>query len=156
MSSAIVWNTRPVWPLVRTIGSATDPSKFIDRVIAARISSPDGKLLATGGGYPSRIRIEKLWNPADGSAVRTLADAHSDTVCCVRFSPVAGFFGAGATDRTASGIRRASSSLVKTFGGIRIMYSGRRLASPTASNSRPPACGQRRRLEPSERAATND
>ena len=67
--SAILWNTEPAWPLVRTIGSADDPSKFIDRVISLDFS-PDGRLLATGGGYPSRSGELKLWNPADGTLVR--------------------------------------------------------------------------------------
>ena len=67
--SAILWNTEPAWPLVRTIGSFSDPSKLIDRVISLDFS-PDGRLLATGSGYPSRSGELKIWNVADGSLER--------------------------------------------------------------------------------------
>ena len=113
---AILWNTEPAWPLVRTIGSADDPSKFIDRVISLDFS-PDGRLLATGGGYPSRSGELKLWNPADGSLVRSISDAHSDTICAVRFSPDGKLLASGATDRTMKVFNVASGSLMKTFEG---------------------------------------
>lgn len=114
--SAILWDTEPAWPLVRTIGNAADPTKFIDRVIALDFSA-DGRLLATGGGYPSRSGELKLWNPADGSLVRTVTDAHSDTVCCVRFSPDGKLLASGATDRTMKVFNVATGSLMKTFEG---------------------------------------
>ena len=44
--------------------SADDSSTFADRVIALDFS-PDGKLLATAGGEPSRSGELKLWNVAD-------------------------------------------------------------------------------------------
>jgi WD40 repeat protein len=114
--SAILWNTEPAWPLVRTIGAADDPSKFADRVIALDFS-PDGRLLATGGGSPSRTGELKLWNPADGNLVRTVADAHSDTVCSVRFSPDGKLLASGATDRTMKVFDVATGALLKTFEG---------------------------------------
>lgn len=114
--SAIVWNTEPAWPLVRTIGRADDPTKFIHRVISLDFS-PDGALLATGGGYPSRSGELKLWNPNDGSLVREIANAHSDTICSVRFSPDGKLLASGATDRTMRVFNVASGSLMKTFEG---------------------------------------
>ncbi|HEX4000596.1 MAG TPA: c-type cytochrome domain-containing protein [Pirellulales bacterium] len=114
--SAILWNTAPAWPLVRTIGNTDDPSRFIDRVISLDFS-PDGRLLATGGGYPSRSGELKIWNAADGSLVRAVPDAHSDTICAVRFSPGGKLLATGATDRTMRVFNVASGSLMKTFEG---------------------------------------
>ncbi len=113
---AIVWNTRPGWSLVRTIGTADDPSKFIDRVLALDFS-PDGKLLATGGGEPSRSGELKIWNVADGSLVRSLPDAHSDAICSVRFSPDGTMLASSATDRFMKVWTVATGALVKSFEG---------------------------------------
>jgi WD40 repeat protein len=59
--SVIHWNTQAPWMLAQTIGKIEDPSIFVDRVIALDFS-PDGKLLATAGGEPSRSGELKLWD----------------------------------------------------------------------------------------------
>lgn len=82
-SRLLRWELFPAWTLERTISG---PANFVDRVLALDFS-PDGQLLASGGGDPSRTGELKLWNPADGSLARELVDAHSDTVYCARFSP---------------------------------------------------------------------
>lgn len=114
--SAILWDTDPRWPLVRTIGNTADPSTFIDRVIALDFS-PEGKLLATGGGYPSRSGELKIWDVASGALVRSVPDAHSDTICALRFSPDGKFIATGATDRTMKVFDVSSGKLLKTFEG---------------------------------------
>jgi len=83
--SIVVRSFEGEWQLVRTIG---DPASrtLVDRVTSLDFS-PDGKLLASGGGEPSRSGELKLWNVADGSLAREVADAHSDVVLGVRFSP---------------------------------------------------------------------
>jgi WD40 repeat protein len=139
--SAIVWNTRPDWLLLRTIGSADEPSTFADRVIALDFS-PDGRLLATGGGQPSRSGELKLWNPADGSLVRTMPDAHSDTICSVRFSPDGTLLASGAADRTMKVFNVANGSLMKSFEGhthhvlgVAWRADGQQIATAGADNS---------------------
>ena len=62
-------------------------SPLIDRVTSLDFS-PDGKLLASGGGDPSRSGELKLWNVADGTLAKDLPDAHSDTVLGIKFSPI--------------------------------------------------------------------
>jgi WD40 repeat protein len=114
--SAELWNTQPAWTLERTIGSADDPKKLIDRVISLDFS-PDGKLLATGSGEPSRSGELKLWNPADGSLVRTIPDAHSDTIFCVRFSPNGEQISSCGADRFVKVWTTATGALVKPFEG---------------------------------------
>lgn len=83
--AASVWRLNPDWELERTIGSLTDPAILIDRVVAVDFSH-NGKLLATGGGVPSRSGEVKIWNVADGSPVHSLPDAHNDGVNAVSFS----------------------------------------------------------------------
>jgi WD40 repeat protein len=114
--SVVLWNNQAPWTLERTIGAADDPKKLIDRVIALDFS-PDGKLLATGSGEPSRSGELKLWNPADGTLVRTIADAHSDTIFGVRFSPSGEQIASCGADRFVKVWTTATGALVKPFEG---------------------------------------
>ena len=86
----VVWDRNPPWQLVGQLGPmAEDPldtseSQFAGRVLALDFSH-DGRLLATGGGEPSRRGELMLWDVATRSRVRELVDAHSDTVFGVEF-----------------------------------------------------------------------
>jgi WD40 repeat protein len=68
------------WPEPRTFG----PHVF--RVLALDFA-PDGALLATGGGEPSRSGEVKVWEVATGKLALDLPALHSDTVFGVRFAP---------------------------------------------------------------------
>ncbi|HEV2971973.1 MAG TPA: c-type cytochrome domain-containing protein [Pirellulales bacterium] len=114
--SAVLWNAQAPWTLARTIGGPEDPKTLVDRVIALDFS-PDGKLLATGSGEPSRSGELKLWNPTDGSVVRTIPDAHSDTIFCVRFSPNGEQLASCGADRFVKVWSTATGALVKPFEG---------------------------------------
>ena len=48
-----VWKTAASWMLEGTIGRPDDPDRLVDRVLALDFS-PDGNLLATGGGIAAR------------------------------------------------------------------------------------------------------
>ena len=74
------WTFEGRWSEARTFG----PHVF--RVLAIDFS-PDGKLMATGGGEPSRSGEVKVWEVATGKLVRSLDTLHSDTVFALRFSP---------------------------------------------------------------------
>ncbi len=82
---AIAWGSGGDWTLERFIGSGESDSPLVDRVISLAFST-DGKMLATGGGNPSRSGEVKIWNPADGALIRELKDPHSDTVFGLEFS----------------------------------------------------------------------
>jgi len=112
--AAIVWETNPEWKLVRTIGTGDAP--LVDRVIALDFS-PDGKLLATGGGEPSRSGEVKIWNVADGKLVRELTDAHSDTVFSVKFSPQGDMLASGAADKFLKVWNVGSGELIRSYEG---------------------------------------
>ena len=90
----------PGWTLARSIGGGGSDSPFEDRVIALDFS-PDGKWLATGGGFPSRSGEIYIWNVEDGSEELRIPGAHSDTVCALAFSPDGSKLASGGTDRFA-------------------------------------------------------
>ena len=115
-NSAIVWNPTPAWTLERTIGNVDAPATFVDRVIALAYS-PDGKLLATGGGEPSRSGELKIFNVADGSLARTITDAHSDTIFGLDFSPDGAYLASSAADRFVKVWNMASGAHHKSFEG---------------------------------------
>ncbi len=115
-NATILWNPTPAWTLERTIGNVNDPATLVDRVVALAFS-PDGKLLATGGGEPSRSGELKLWNVADGSLARAQGDAHSDTVFGLEFSPDGQFLASSAADRFVKVWNVASGAQARSFEG---------------------------------------
>ena len=116
------WRAYPQWSLARRIGPPADApldvarSSLIDRVLAIDFS-PDGQLLATGGGQPSRTGELKIWKVADGSLVTELPEAHSDTVFCVRFSPEGDRLASSAADKFVKVFEVASGKLLRVFEG---------------------------------------
>jgi hypothetical protein len=110
------WETRPSWRLERSIGTPDGASPLVDRVLALDFS-PDGKLLATGSGQPSRSGQVALWNVADGALVRMLSEPHSDAVFGLEFSPDGTYLASASADRMMKVFRVADGSLVRTFEG---------------------------------------
>jgi WD40 repeat protein len=113
---ATTWRLAGHWTLERTIGRPDEPAQLVDRVLALDFS-PDGKLLATGGGMSARSGELKIWNVADGSLAREIAGAHRDTVFGVRFSPDGQYLATASADRLAKVFRVSDGSLVRTFKG---------------------------------------
>ena len=105
----------PAWRLVRTIGAGGE-SALADRVLTVDFS-PDGKLLATGGGVPSRSGELKIWNVADGSLVGEIGPVHADTLNAVRFSPDGQRLASAGADRMVRIFDSQSGELLKTCGG---------------------------------------
>lgn len=110
------WAVSPAWRLARTIGSPDDAETLVDRVLSLDFS-PDGTLLATGSGEPSRSGQIALWNVANGSLVRKLDQPHSDTVFGLAFSPDGEFLASASADRTMKVFRTATGEHVHTFEG---------------------------------------
>ncbi|MBW3597260.1 MAG: hypothetical protein KY475_08300 [Planctomycetes bacterium] len=115
-NSAIVWAGNPEWKLERMIGSPESSEAFVDRVTAMDFSD-DGKILATGGGEPSRSGELKLWNVASGQLIREIADAHSDTVFGVEFSPDGKYLASCGADRFMKVFEVATGQFVRSFEG---------------------------------------
>ncbi len=96
--SAVIWELNPPWRLERVLGKIEDPSILVDRVLAVAFS-PNGKLLATGGGVPSRSGEIKIWNTDDGSLVQAIPEAHNDAVNSLAFSPDGASVASAASDK---------------------------------------------------------
>ncbi len=113
--AAIIRNTRPEWKLVKTIGGL-ESDAFTDRVIAVAFS-PDGSLLATGDGEPSRSGNIKLWRTRTGDPVWAKEEVHSDTVLDLAFSPDGQSIATGSSDRFAKIFSVTDGSLVHSLEG---------------------------------------
>lgn len=135
------WNPSQAWTLERTIGNADDPTTLADRVLSLEFS-PDGKLLASGGGEPSRSGEVKIWNPADGKLVKALTDPHSDTVFAVRWSPEGDKLATSGADRFMKIFDANTGTLIRAFEGhthhvlaVSWHLNGRTLATGSADNT---------------------
>ncbi len=96
--------------LVRMVG----PHR--DRVLALDFS-PDGKLLAAGGGEPSQSGEITIWEVGKGLLVRKLESTHSDTVLGLRFSPDGTRLASAAADKFLKVSNLADGKLVRSFEG---------------------------------------
>ncbi len=117
--TALAWNLHPAWALATTLGSSDAEPLFADRVNAVRFS-PDGTLLATGGGEPTRSGEIKLFRISSGptnSLVRSLADVHSDAVLSLDFSPDGKFLASSSADRFVKVVDLANGKVAKAFEG---------------------------------------
>lgn len=120
--TARLWDLYPVWSLAGQIGpspdapQALDTSVFADRVVALAFS-PDGTLLATGGGEPSRGGEILVWNVTDRKIVLNLREAHSDTVFGLEFSPNGKYLASCGADKFVRVFELATGTQVRSFEG---------------------------------------
>jgi WD40 repeat protein len=105
-----VWNAEGAW------GPPIDLGPFVDRVTALDFS-PDGKLLATGGGQPASSGEVIIWDVATAKKVSVFGSAHSDTVLGAAFSPDGKFLATTAADKFLKVHEVATGKLVKSFEG---------------------------------------
>ena len=134
------WDVGCKWSMERQIGASVGKSPFADRVYALAFS-PDGKMLATGGGEPSREGEIRLWNVETGAAVCEILRAHSDTVFALEFSPDGRALASGGADKMARLLDPADGKVIRTMEGhtghvLSVNWSpdGRQLATAGADN----------------------
>ncbi|MGB4739681.1 MAG: c-type cytochrome domain-containing protein [Fuerstiella sp.] len=108
----------PAWKLSRVIGPDSDGqnSAFVDRVLSLAFS-PDGTILAAGGGEASRTGELTLWNVADGTLLRTFKDAHSDTVYGIDFSADGKLIASASADKFVKVFNVATGDFVRAYEG---------------------------------------
>ena len=117
-----LWKLNPEWALTAVLGPKKEApldlgaSQFVSRVLSIDFS-PDGKLVATGGGDPSRSGELMLWDVATGNLVRNIEDAHSDTIFDLDFSRDGKLILSGAADKFVKIFEVATGKFVKSFEG---------------------------------------
>jgi WD40 repeat protein len=89
---------------------------FSDRVVALAFSN-NGKLLATGGGPPTRDGEIKIFDVATGKLVLEIKNGHSDTVFGVSFSPDDTKLATCSADKFVKVFEVPSGKLLKAFEG---------------------------------------
>jgi WD40 repeat protein len=126
--NAVAWDAETPWKLAGTIGSpvvdssppsvagAATPPPFTGRVTALAFS-PDGSLLATGDGEPSRSGHLKVWKLADRSLLWSVDDAHSDTLSDIQFSYDGRFVATAGTDKFVRIFSAEDGRLVRSLEG---------------------------------------
>ena len=105
-----------LWSQTRVLGSAAGESPFADRVLCIDVD-PSGRLMATGGGHPSRSGELMIWNLADGRLVHRFEKPHSDTVTSLCFSPDGKTLATGGADRMVKLWDVETWDLIKTLEG---------------------------------------
>jgi WD40 repeat protein len=105
-----LWGVSGRWSLLRTL----EPHVF--RVLALDFS-PDGKLLATGGGEPAGSGELKLWDLESGNLLLDLPELHSDTVFGLKFRPDGTALASAAADKFVKVVAVPSGELKETFEG---------------------------------------
>ncbi|MFN0055936.1 MAG: c-type cytochrome domain-containing protein [Planctomycetales bacterium] len=141
------WDLNPPWTLAGVLRPKKEaPQDLNDSVFVSRVLSlafsPDGALLATGGGDPSRSGELMLWDVANRAMLRTMENAHSDTVFGVEFSRDGQFLLTGAADKFVKIHEVATGKLLKAFEGhtnhvldVAWRYDGKQIASAGADNA---------------------
>jgi len=120
--TAVAWNGRATWKLVARLGAADEApldlskSPFVSRVLSLDFSR-DGKLLATGGGDPSRSGELLIWDVEKRSVVREIEDAHSDTILGLQFNWDASQILSGGADKFAKIHDVKTGEPIRTFEG---------------------------------------
>ncbi len=111
-----IWDSTPRWNLHKKIGESQDSKTLVDRINSLSFS-PNDKLLASGGGVPSRSGELKVWNIADGKLVCANTESHSDTISGISFSPDGKFIATAATDRFVKVFNIEGAVLERSFEG---------------------------------------
>ncbi len=109
------------WQLRSRLGPAdgklaVTESEFANRVTSLAFS-PDGKILATGGGDPSRDGELMLWDWKAAKLTGKIPKAHSDVILSVAFSRDGKQLLTGSADKFVKIFDAASGKLVRSFEG---------------------------------------
>ena len=104
------WSFAGEWTVHKTLGT------HVFRVLALDFS-PEGGLVAAGGGEPSRSGEVKIWEVGKGLLGRSLPSLHSDTVFSLRFSPDGTKIASASADKFLKVTNVADGKLLRSYEG---------------------------------------
>ena len=112
------WHTQPEWAVVQTI-TETDEGRVLTGPVQALAFDSGGDWLAAGSGQTARSGELSIWRMVNGKLtfVRSVQDAHSDTISNLEFAPHGGYIATAGADRMAKVFRRSDGTLVATLEG---------------------------------------
>jgi WD40 repeat protein len=153
-----------VWKLDFTIGTGGNDSPLVDRVCALDFS-PNGQLLAIGGGVPSRTGQIAIYSVKAAKIERSLDEIHSDTVLALQFSADSKKLVTGSADKFVRLVDVESGKVIRSFEGhthhvlgVSLRKDGKIIASAGADNALKfwdTETGERRKQSPTfEKEAT--
>lgn len=119
LATASASKTLKSWTFQGTWGAWSSPPPLgphVFRVLSIDFS-PDGRLIAAGGGEPSRSGEVKIWDAVTGKLLKSLDSLHSDTVFGVRFSPDGGLLATCAADKFMKVVSVSDGKEQKAFEG---------------------------------------
>ncbi len=118
-----LFNLSQEWTFLGRLGpddpNSTDlfaPSSIPDRVLSLDFN-PDGTLLATGSGEPSRSGTIQIWNLEERTLFRDFGEPHTDTVFSLDFSRDNKFLASSGADKFVKVWDISTGRMVRSFEG---------------------------------------
>lgn len=133
-------NLKPKFILEKKFGSALGESPIVSRVTSLDIS-PDGKVLAIGGGDPSRSGEIITYDLQAHKQLGKYEDIHSDTVLDLDFSPKGNHVASASSDKFVKVFEASTGKVTRSYEGhthhvlgVSWRKTGREIVSSGADN----------------------
>ena len=144
-TSLTIWSTQPAWRLEQILGGPDSSTTLLEDRVLALDFSPDGRLLAIGGGTASRSGQVVIWNLQDDRLHCQLEQPHDDAVLGLAFSRDGRRLATASADRMMKVFEVDAGSLVQSLRRPHAPCARRGLASQRLASLPPRAQTSRSR-----------
>jgi WD40 repeat protein len=115
--TVVVRSCQPEWKLVSRLQLNESGELLFPNRVNSLAFSPDGQLLAAGGGEASRSGSIAVWNTSDFSLKQQFTDVHSDVVYGLDFSADGQFLASASADKFARVFDLSTGTSIRTLEG---------------------------------------